>query len=107
MKRFYISLLLIAIIACSALFFNNKIIGKTNELIELTDSNEDADKIISWWYKNKIWFEVLVSEDLSSDVETKIFLCLNPDNSESAKEEIKITAQKIIDSTKISIGNIL
>lgn len=106
MKRFYIALTLLSVIIISSVFFNLKIEDKSRELIELTESNAEADKIHFWWEQNKLWFEIFVPEELKKGVETNILLYKNLNESETLKAQIKTSAEKVLEATSFSISNI-
>lgn len=106
MKRFYVALLLLISIITLSLFFNNTIRNKSEELILLTETDSSSDEIYIWWNKNKNWFEILVPEELKKGVETNIILYHNWKENEHMRALIKTSAEKILDSTQISISNI-
>ena len=95
-----------AVIIISAVFFNFKIEDKAIELIKLLENDVKAEEINTWWDENKIWFEVFVPEELKKGVETNIILYKKADEDKLVKAQIKTSAEKVIDSTKISISNI-
>ena len=106
MKRFYVALLLLISIITLSLFFNNTIRNKSEELILLTETDSSSDEIYIWWNKNKNWFEILVPEELKKGVEANIILYHNWKENEHMRALIKTSAEKILDSTQISISNI-
>ncbi len=106
MKRFYTAIFLVALIVISAVFSNIKVGQKTEELIYLVEGDATADKIHSWWNENKIWFEIFVPEELKIGVETDILLYKNSQNDKILKDKIKTSAEKIYDSTEITLSNI-
>ena len=95
-----------AVIINSAVFFNFKIEDKAIELIKLLENDVKAEEINTWWDENKIWFEVFVPEELKKGVETNIILYKKADEDKLVKAQIKTSAEKVLDSTKISISNI-
>lgn len=95
-----------AVIIISAVFFNFKIEDKATELIKLLENDVKAEEINIWWDENKIWFEVFVPEELKKGVETYIILYKNADEDKLVKAQIKTSAEKVLDSTKISISDI-
>lgn len=95
-----------AVIIISAVFFNYKIEDKATELIKLLENDVKAEEINTWWDENKIWFEVFVPEELKKGVETNIILYKKADEDKLVKAQIKTSAEKVLDSTKISISNI-
>ena len=95
-----------AVIIISAVFFNFKIEDKAIELIKLLENDVKAEEINTWWDENKIWFEVFVPEELKKGVETNIILYKKADEDKLVKAQIKTSAEKVLDSTKISISNI-
>lgn len=106
MKRFYVALFLVALIVITAAFSNIKVGQKSEELIELVNEDAEADTIHSWWNENKIWFEIFVPEELKIGVETDILLYKNSQKDKILKDKIKTSAEKIYDSTEITLSNI-
>lgn len=106
MKRFYVALFLVALIVITAAFSNIKVGQKSEELIELVNQDAEADTIHSWWNENKIWFEIFVPEELKIGVETDILLYKNSQKDNMLKDKIKTSAEKIYDSTEITLSNI-
>lgn len=106
MKRFYVALCIIILVISSSLFFNFKVQVKSKELIELTYLNNNYSVIEEWWNKNEIWFELLLADEQNSSIKLNILKLKSQPQNLLIKENIRTEAQKIMDSTKLSVKNI-
>ncbi|MBQ8782913.1 MAG: hypothetical protein IJZ57_03990 [Clostridia bacterium] len=105
MKRFYSAIILLIFIIVSSYYINSKIIHKTQELMHLTEVS-DAQAIISWWEENEVLFEALLPGELNNPVHTNILLLEKNHNNSLAKDNLQVSAEKILESLDFSVKNI-
>lgn len=108
MKRFYLAISILLIIIATSVFLNYKASLAASEIIQSANNNE-ASEINEIWEENKIWFNLIIHEELVNPLETSIRKAAYPVNmeeSEKIKATIIINAERITESLELKLLNI-
>lgn len=105
MKRFYSAIILLLTIIFTSMYINIKTINKAEELLLLTQSN-DSNAVIEWWDNNEVFFEALLPGELNNILHNNVLLLKENRNNKSIIDNIRIGAERILESYEFSIENI-